>query len=151
MRTLYMSIKQAHSGWMGMVLMLSLMTLTGCASSGALISQAAADPSDELAASLDRIRYSELMAWQMLEEGGLLIELNNPRRSYILELVPSCVFELRQATDFIFAGKSANFISINDDVVVGNSRCRIVAIYETDQARQPQASATRRIHEERMN
>lgn len=146
MRTLCMGIKQAHFRWMGMVLALSLMALTGCASNGALISQGATDPSDEAQASLDRIRYSEVVAWQMVEEGRLLIELNNPRRSYILELMPSCVFELRQATDFIFAGKSANFISINDDVVVGNSRCRIVGIYETHQTRQPQANATRRIH-----
>ncbi len=141
-----MGIKQTHFGWMGMVLVLSLMALTGCASNGAVISQGATDSSDEAQASLDRIRYSEVVAWQMVEEGRLLVELNNPRRSYILELIPSCVFELRQATDFIFAGKSSNFISINDDVVVGNSRCRIVGIYETKQTRQPQASAIKRIN-----
>ena len=127
------------------LLALSVALLGGCAGDNPITSEASTWPTDQAPNSLRHVRYSEVMAWQMAEEGRLLVELNNPRRTYILELVPSCVFELRQATDFIFSGKSPNVISVNDDVMVGNSRCRIVGIYETDQTRQPQVNATKRM------
>lgn len=137
--------KQSDFKWIKTALVLSVIVLSACAGHGAGSLKTDEHSANEAKQSLERVRVSDVVAWQMMAPGRLLVELNNPRRSYILALVPSCVFEFKDATGFVFAGKSTHFISVDDDVVVGNGRCRIVAIYETDAKRQTQISGARRM------
>ena len=109
---------------------------TPIASSRGLSSEASAPAPS----SLERIRYSELSAWSLLQDGGVWIELNNPIRHYRLDLRPSCEFALQQAVTIRFTGASADFIALGDRVIVGRDQCEITGIYETDDQRSARVS-----------
>lgn len=125
---------------------ISIVLLSACATPNASLATSTAEASIPTRSSLDRIRYSQLSAWDLMEDESLWIELNNPIRTYRLELRPSCLFALRQAIGLQFSGMSPNFISLGDEVVVGSARCEIVGIYETDQQRGSRASAQKKLN-----
>lgn len=89
--------------------------------------------------ALKRIRKGQILNWQAVED-GLIIELATPRRKYQLTLEPTCHFALSRALGFEIEGASQDFIGINDDIVVGAMRCRIVAIEPSSRAFEPRAS-----------
>ena len=91
-----------------------------------------AEPADNPMMSIERFRYSEILSWTLTADDALVVEMNAPRRRYLLMLQPSCTFALRQALSFDFSGKSARYISVGDDVVVGEQRCRIVSIQHSE-------------------
>jgi len=135
--------------WVFLAPLVSLV-LGGCAShltkTPAQLEAAQTSESIAETESLERIRFDELIAWQLLDDQGLWIELNGPRRTYRLELMPSCSFALRQASGFRFSGKSASYISLGDQVVVGMDRCEIVGIYPTEGQREASASVTHKMN-----
>lgn len=120
------------------ILLIAVMIVSllgGCATPTTSSSDISSETSAPKPPSLERIRYNELSAWSLLKEGGLWIELNNPIRSYRLELQPSCEFALRQAVIIRFMGASAGFIALGDRVVAGRNQCEITGIYEADDGR----------------
>ncbi|HEY7906717.1 MAG TPA: DUF6491 family protein [Wenzhouxiangella sp.] len=125
---------------------LSIVLLSACATSNLESTASASEASTQTQSSLERIRYSQLSAWDLMEDESLWIELNNPIRTYRLELRPSCLFALRQAIGLQFSGMSPNFIALGDEVVVGSTRCEIVGIYETGQHRGARASAQKKLN-----
>ncbi len=126
--------------------MLSIGLLSACATPSTVHTASATEVSTQAQSSLERIRYSQLSAWDLMEDESLWIELNNPIRTYRLELRPSCLFALRQAIRLQFAGMSPNFIALGDEVVVGSARCEIVGIYETGQHRGSRASGQKELN-----
>ena len=92
---------------------------------------------------VDRIRFSDILSWQPIE-GGVWIEMSAPRQAYVLALNPSCYFELRQNLNFRISGASQRFISVGDDVVIGQSRCLIVAITPSNESMKLRGSFEKR-------
>lgn len=127
-----------------LLILLCLLALTACAVSQTSHSRADGQ-NDASVPSLERIRYSELSAWSLLADGTLWIELNNPIRTYRLDLRPSCTFALREALTIRFNGMSPDFIALGDRVIVGRNQCEIVGIYETDRDRSGRGSVEKEL------
>lgn len=134
---------RARQPMMGVVLV-TCLGLSACTSVPTYPGQSDAIIHTESMPGIERIRLSQIVAWQLMSNGDLWVELNNPRRAYRLILRPSCTFALRQATEFELAGKSSNYIALGDEVVVGQHRCQIVGIFLSEDQQTIDASAVKR-------